>query len=226
MAKQTAAQLYQQLTAAGFSPAAAAVMDAIGLAESDGDDTAKGDVGLEDTTWGPSYGLYQIRTVKADTGTGGDRDVAWLSGSDANQAAAAYTISAGGTNFTPWSTYVSGVYQQFLGQAQAAAAAAGATTSTGSTGASTTGTTQTVGWGPAWLPWNLPGAIAGGVSGEASSILQSLGGLGLTAAFVILGVGLVGAGVYALSRPVLRRQVDRVQGEAEQGASTAAAALL
>lgn len=95
--------------AAGFTGEALVTIVAIVERESGGNPDAVGDVALEDATWGPSVGLYQIRTLKAETGTGGDRDIAALmpmgKGDPARQSAAAFTISGGGSNFTPWTTY-------------------------------------------------------------------------------------------------------------------------
>ncbi|WP_279581687.1 hypothetical protein [Fodinicola feengrottensis] len=111
---------------AGFTDQGAVIMTAIAGAESGYDDADLGDVGLENETWGPSYGLFQVRTQKSATGTGGDRDQTWLAASDLNQAKAAYAISSGGTNFGPWTTYTSGKYQSFLSGAKAAASSVGA----------------------------------------------------------------------------------------------------
>src|SRR4051812_4551976 len=116
MAKRTPSDVYADLVARGFTPAQAVTMTAIAGAESGYDDANLGDVRLEDNTWGPSYGLYQIRTLKAQTNTGQDRDINWLAASDTNQATAAWDISQHGRDFSPWTTFTRGTYQQFLGQ--------------------------------------------------------------------------------------------------------------
>ena len=137
MAKRTPSQIWADLRAAGFNPAQATIMTAVALAESAGNDTSLGDVGIENNTWGPSYGLYQVRTLKADTGRGTDRDVNWLAASDTNQARAAWDISRHGADFSPWTTYTRGTYLQFMGQAQQAAGVAtptGADSGTSGTG--------------------------------------------------------------------------------------------
>jgi hypothetical protein len=64
-------------------------------------------------------GAFQIRTVKQSTGTRTLRDIVLLQGNLDAQAAAAYSISARGKDFSAWSVYTSGKYQSFLGQAQA-----------------------------------------------------------------------------------------------------------
>lgn len=93
---------------------------AIAIAESGGSTTAIGDVALETATWGPSVGLWQIRTLKAQRGTGGPRDETRLS-DPAFNAAAMFVISGHGSNFSPWSTYTSGAYRAHLPGAEAAA---------------------------------------------------------------------------------------------------------
>ena len=101
MAKRTASDIYATLVAAGFSKSAAITMTAISLAESGGNPSILGDQGLQTSTWGPSYGLFQIRTLKADTGKGTDRDINALAKSDLRQAQAAAkgggTVLDGGT---------------------------------------------------------------------------------------------------------------------------------
>lgn len=119
--KQSSGKVYADLRAAGFSATQATLMVAIAGAESAWDDTARGDLSLQDGTWGPSFGIYQIRTLKSATGTGSDRDITWLAQSDANQAKAAYDISSGGRDLTPWSTFNTGAYRKFLAQAQSGA---------------------------------------------------------------------------------------------------------
>lgn len=114
MTVRTAEEIYTAAVAAGFSAAQAINITAIALAESGGDDTARGDTGLQTSYWGPSFGVFQIRTVKSDTGTGSDRDISHLSSSLLAQAQAAYAISKQGTNFSPWTVYTTGKYQQFL----------------------------------------------------------------------------------------------------------------
>lgn len=187
MGSESPSQVYQDLLAAGFDSASAVIMTAIAGAESNYNTTDLGDVSLEDNTWGPSYGLYQVRTLKDETGHGSDRDISWLSASPTNQAKAAYDISKGGQDFTPWTTYVTGAYQTFLPGAAKAAGSGGS----GSGGGG--------GWptfGPSWLPWNLPSDIANSTQGIISStgatIIEGLG--------VLLGVGLVGLGMATIAK--------------------------
>jgi len=109
------AQIYQDALKVGFNDAQAKIMAAIAMAESGGNPNAVGDVALENATWGPSVGLTQVRTLKKQTGTGGDRDINKVLGDPIANLKAAYDISSHGTTFTPWSTYTSGAYKKYLG---------------------------------------------------------------------------------------------------------------
>lgn len=114
MAKLSASQIYTLLLDGGFAPDQARIMTAIAQAESSRDLGAVGDVALQDAKWGPSVGLFQIRTLKSETGTGSDRDIQHLTNNPAAQVQAALNISGGGKNLRPWSTYTNGSYKQHL----------------------------------------------------------------------------------------------------------------
>jgi hypothetical protein len=172
-------QLYALNLQAGFSPAQAVIMTAIDEAESGGDDRNLGDLNLQTSEWGPSYGFPQIRTLKQETGTGTDRDIRYLSASDLNQARAAYNISSHGRDFSPWTTFTDGKYQKFMTQASAAGGAALPVDS---------GSGPFPTWGPSWLPWNIPGAIANAKYAQAVSGANVIA---MEALFAALGVGLV-----------------------------------
>jgi hypothetical protein len=96
----------------GCGSEAAITATAIALAESGGSPSAQGDTGLMTSVWDWSAGLWQIRGLRAERGTGGLRDS--VANQDVNSNAAAMTvISSGCTDWTPWSTYNSGAYLQF-----------------------------------------------------------------------------------------------------------------
>jgi hypothetical protein len=180
MASITMAQAYALARTAGFDPAAAVVMAAIDMAESGLDPNETGDERLQNATWGPSIGLAQIRSLKAQTGTGKIRDVATQRDPAANMAAA-YEISNHGKDFTPWTTYNSGKYRQFLTQAKAGAAG-------GATSVTNTGQTVQVG---------LTDVLTGNIDWR---------GLALTAAAVSFGLALLVAGAYqAVGGPDMKR---------------------
>lgn len=107
---------------AGFRGKSLDTAVAVALAESAGRPRIRGDVGLQDGTWGPSVGLWQIRSLRADRGTGRTRDE--LANLDpATNAKHAFRVSSGGRSFQPWTMYTNGGYRQFLGRAHAAALA-------------------------------------------------------------------------------------------------------
>lgn len=108
---------------AGCPASAAPIAAAIAAAESGGNPGAQGDIALMDSTWDWSAGLWQIRGLRAERGTGGLRDS--LANADPmKNALAMVTISSGCTNWTPWSTFMSGAYLPYLGMSKTAALAA------------------------------------------------------------------------------------------------------
>lgn len=159
-------QTYALARQAGFDPAAAVIMAAVAAGESGLNPDAVGDVKLQNAKWGPSVGLPQIRTLKADTGTGRTRDITRLRNDPLQQMVAAYEISGHGRDFTPWSVYTSGEYRRFLGQASTAAGSGGG---------------------------YVPGAhvVPVGWQQDAGGRLTALAVLGVA---VVLGVGLVVVG--------------------------------
>jgi hypothetical protein len=208
MTQRTAGEMYRDLREAGFSRASAIIMVAIGLGESGGNDTALGDVGLEDSTWGPSVGLYQVRTVKGQTGSGSDRDLSALMGDPDRQAQAALDISSKGTDFTPWTVFTSGKYQEYLDQAQAAADTA------------TTSDFVTVGDGVGDLLGGIiPNPVAPNVSAVQGALGSALEGLipsfrdgAIMLAFAGLGMALVGLGLIRTVAPAVGKGVKTVAG--------------
>lgn len=171
----TMAQTVAYALQAGFDASAAAVYGAIAAAESGLNPTAQGDVSLMNATWGPSVGEPQIRTLRADTGKGTDRDIKRLLGDPLAQAQAALNISDQGRDWTPWTTYTTGAYQRYLTQARSAVAQVSAHPGTYLSGA--TGGVESV--------------SAGGDGGLTGTIR----GIVLTGLVVLLGVGLFGAGL-------------------------------
>ena len=95
---------------------------AIAIAESAGNSDAVGDVTLQNATWGPSYGLWQVRSLKAETGKGTIRDGTQLKNIVFN-AKSMFSISSGGTNWSPWTTHRGLRYTAALPVAAAAATA-------------------------------------------------------------------------------------------------------
>lgn len=123
--KMSAVEVAQVYAQAGFTGEALVHMVAISQGESGHDPGATGDTSLTNGTWGPSMGLSQIRSLNEQRGTGGWRDAERLSDPLFN-ARAAYAISNGGTNFSPWTVWNEGIYKKYLDEAQAAVKALGA----------------------------------------------------------------------------------------------------
>lgn len=92
------------LYAAGLRGDALAELAGTAECESNRWPTAVGDVHLADKKWGPSIGVWQVRTLHAQRGTGGPRDEAALRGDVDAQARAAVEVwrSQGGRAWTCW----------------------------------------------------------------------------------------------------------------------------
>lgn len=109
----TPAEVHALAVAAGLDSDSAVIATAIAWAESNLNPNTVGDVDLQDDTWGPSVGLWQVRTLRADKGTGRARDADRLLDAPFN-AWSMVAISAGGTNWTPWSVFKNGRYLEYL----------------------------------------------------------------------------------------------------------------
>lgn len=153
MANLTYQQIAQYAYNAGFRGDGLSTAVAVAMAESSGDPTQLGDVGLENATYGPSVGLWQIRSVNPGYGNATERAQrnAQANLDPSTNATDAYAISRQGTNFQPWSTYTGGAYRRYLPQAQAAAQSVTAAGGSGTGGA------------------GAAGAAAGASAGAASS---------------------------------------------------------
>ncbi len=131
-------QISEFAWAAGFRNDGLRIAVAVALAESGGRTEAVGDTTLQNSTWGPSIGLWQIRSLNAQKGTKGERDEL-ANYEPLHNAKAAYAISGGGSNWKPWSVYTNGSYKKYLD------AAGGAASSTTSRGGSAGSITQFIG---------------------------------------------------------------------------------
>lgn len=156
--------------------------------ESGGNTNAMGDVHLEDGTWGPSMGLWQVRSLRKDTGTGRSRDFRALSDPLFN-ARSMMEISKGGTDWGPWTIYRTGAYRKNL-EAARQAAATGSVGPVGGQGTAALGGAVTSLTGallsPSW--WQRIGVGALGVAliviGTGIVFRDSLGDVGRLAATV------------------------------------------
>jgi hypothetical protein len=98
---------------AGFTGDGLEIAIAVAMAESSGNAGAIGDTSLTDAKWGPSVGLFQIRSLKnpgAYSGTDARRIYKRLLDARYN-AKLAFDISRGG--WGPWTTYNTGSYKKF-----------------------------------------------------------------------------------------------------------------
>lgn len=102
---------------AGFGGEALAIALGVSYAESEGYSDAVGDLALIDAKWGPSIGLFQVRSLRNPLGFGAaDRyRFVWALRDPDFNAVAAFAISKQGTDWSPWSTFRSGAYQARLG---------------------------------------------------------------------------------------------------------------
>lgn len=115
----TPAQIAKIARQAGFTGEALVTAVAVGLAESRGRAGAIGDTTLQTGKWGPSVGIWQVRSLNAERGRGSTRDQ--MANLDPiSNAKNAFQISGGGRNFKPWSVYTKGTYRGFLDDARQA----------------------------------------------------------------------------------------------------------
>ena len=103
--------------AAGFRDQTLVLAIAIAGAESAWEPSRIGDEHLVNVKWGPSLGLWQIRSLKPKyLHLEPVRDGRKLLDPQFN-ADAAYQISSGGVNWTPWSAYTNNTYADFIDEA-------------------------------------------------------------------------------------------------------------
>lgn len=192
MSNLTAAQVYQLALGAGLAPGNAVVATAVAQAESGDDPGSTGDVSLEDGTWGPSVGLWQIRTEKAETGTGATRDVN-ADYDPVTNAKAMAAVSGDGTNFGAWTTYTDGAYKQFLAAAEQASGVNPADVPAVPSGGSSSATATNASLLSNLNPLNLANKL---VSNTFSGVASDLYPLFLTGAVVLGGIALVAMGAW------------------------------
>ncbi|SFO03929.1 hypothetical protein SAMN04487980_10486 [Streptomyces sp. cf124] len=100
---------------AGFTGDDIKIAAAVAMAESKGDAGAVGDQHLVDNKWGPSIGLFQIRTLK-HPGQFSPPDTLRIEGKLKNPLYNAKTAKAikHAHNWKQWSTFVNGAYKQYM----------------------------------------------------------------------------------------------------------------
>jgi hypothetical protein len=188
----TYAQVYALARGTGLSQQQAIIATAIAAAESGLNPAAVGDTSLTNATWGPSVSLWQVRTLKADTGTGRNRDIQLVSQPGPN-ARAMYEISNGGRSWSPWSTYNDEKYRDFIAAATAAAGGStGATPAPIASATYPTGQTVTVANGNS--PFDIDVKL-GPLSGPVEGLIKAAGPIVLGSLIVAGGVTLVIVGL-------------------------------
>lgn len=120
-AREIAEYAYQ----AGFRGERLTQAVAVALAESGGVTNAKGDTTLVDGKWGPSIGLWQIRSLRPSQQDEYPEEYR-LREQTANldpltNAKHAFALSDRGTDWSPWSTYGGTRYHEVMDRARAAA---------------------------------------------------------------------------------------------------------
>lgn len=186
MADYTIAQLVQAASGAGFSGSALITAVAVSLAEDTSRTLTAENINSDGSI---DRGPWQINNVAHPNVTNScafDLTCA---------AQAAYTISSGGTDWSPWTTYTGGEYKQYLSQAQQAASSSSAASASSSSSGSAIS-----------LP-DIGGAISNFQSG-----LFSIG---------IVGMGLILTltGLFLWVLWSKRDSLAKVAGEATRGAA-------
>lgn len=117
--------LMKMLYEGGFRGDALKTAFAVAIAESGGRPGAVGDQNLANQKWGPSYGIFQIRSLKNWREYNDPyRDASRLRDPRYN-IQAAWVKSNKGTSWKPWSAYTNGAFTRYLDDAETVAQKAG-----------------------------------------------------------------------------------------------------
>jgi Lysozyme like domain len=115
-------EIARHAASAGWSGNDLETAVAVALAESGGDSGLLGDVHLRNDTWGPSVGLWQIRSINEGHGNQFDQqhrnETANLD--PATNAANAHAIYEQAGGWRPWTVHRTGAYRDFLDRARRA----------------------------------------------------------------------------------------------------------
>lgn len=161
-------ELYRLARGVGFSHDQAQLMAAIALAESGGNANAVGDQNLVSGTWGPSIGLWQIRSLHAQRGTGKERDGSRLTDPAFNARSARIVYESQG--FRAWSVYSSGAWAK---HAKAVSAAVGK-----SDGGAVPGVPDVFDLPGVDRPGDVVGVVGAGVATAGTGVLGGLDAIG------------------------------------------------
>ena len=125
MPKLSDREIARHVVNGGFTGDNRMIGVAVVLAESGGRSDARGDVGIQTSKWGPSIGLFQIRSLKSQKGSGGTRDELANLDPATNARHAHVVFVEAGNKWTPWSTFKHKTHEQFMDRARQAVEAAG-----------------------------------------------------------------------------------------------------
>jgi len=169
LATYTYSQLEGFWTGAGGSAVTAPIAAAIAMAESSGSDVIQQGQPYATTGWG----LWQITPGNSEPSIGTDNQ---LLNPQTNAKAAVAKWEAAGKSFTPWTTFTSGKYLQFL---------------KGNVPASNSGTTATPASTTALPGFSFPSEITSFFS-DASAFTEKLMWLAMPSSWVRIGAFLAG----------------------------------
>ncbi|MDH6493271.1 hypothetical protein M2157_009357 [Streptomyces sp. SAI-127] len=113
--KMSLTELRALATQAGFTGSDIKIAAAVAMAESKGDPVVIGDQNLVDHKWGPSIGLFQIRSLK-HPGQFSPPDTLRVAAKLKDPLYNAKTAKAikDAHNWKQWSTFTSGAYKQYM----------------------------------------------------------------------------------------------------------------
>jgi Lysozyme like domain len=172
MAAYTYSQLEGFWTGAGGSSATAGIAAAIAMAESSGENVIQQGQPYATTGWG----LWQITPGDSEPSIGTDNA---LLNPQTNAKAAVAKWKAAGESFSPWTTFTSGKYLQFLQGNVPASSAPGTATTTAASG----------------LPgFSFPSEITSFFS-DASAFTEKIMWLAMPSSWVRIGAFLIGIGL-------------------------------
>lgn len=174
----------QLIANAGCPQQTVPTMVAIALAESGGDANNVGDVALETSTWGPSVGLWQIRSLRSEYGKGTTRDEKANYDPATNAKHAMEILHSQG--LSAWTTYTRGTYRAFIDRGNSAAkgvSPGGSVTTPPNTGGSTTTPVFDITDPSSWLASGLSGFLD-----RVKGNLKRLGAIVAGALMVLIGV--------------------------------------
>lgn len=209
MSTLTGGQVWALARQAGFSASESTVATAVARAESGWNTAAVGDTSLANSKWGPSIGLWQVRSLRAQTGTGAARDATRLMDPTFN-AAAAYSIYKGekaGKKWSDWTTFTNGDYRRYLSAAQGGAMA-GVTLPSAGASAVTGNALNVNGAGllddASGALDNLGGQVGDALTSGLSNLWSQVQPFLVTGAAATLGLALLGAGILVTAWPTTR----------------------